>query len=90
MLAYIEELEHLFERLFARHIVNTFSVALVSGALADLFVKAGYGDRLVSILSGIGDVESAAPSSAMWRLAKAATEVPATDAAFDQGVGGLL
>jgi rifampicin phosphotransferase len=90
LLGYIEELEHLFERLFARHIVNTFSVALVSGALADLCAKAGHADKLVAILGGIGDVESAAPSAAMWQLAASATADPAVAEAFDDGVHGLV
>lgn len=90
LLAHIDELEHLFERLFARHIVNTFSVALVSGALADLCAKAGHPEELVSILGGIGDVESAAPSAAMWRLARDANRIPAVADAFGHGVHGLL
>jgi rifampicin phosphotransferase len=90
LLAYIDELEVLFERLFARHIVNTFSVALVSGALADLCAKAGRPDALVSILGGIGDVESAAPSAAMWSLARAASADSSISSCFDDGVAGLL
>lgn len=90
LLRYVAELEHLFERLFARHIVNTFSVALVSGPLVDLCTKAGHADKLVSILGGIGDIESAAPSAGMWRLARSAAADQAMNAAFDQGVHGLL
>jgi pyruvate,water dikinase len=49
---------------------NTFANALVSGAMTDLVVKAKKPDLLVSLLSGIGDIESAAPSEAMWRLSR--------------------
>ncbi|MCC6436807.1 MAG: SDR family NAD(P)-dependent oxidoreductase, partial [Acidimicrobiales bacterium] len=69
LLEYFFDLEPVFERLFCRHIDNTFSVALVSGALVELCTKAAKADLLVSILSGIGEVESAAPSAAMWVLA---------------------
>ncbi|MEZ5226843.1 MAG: PEP-utilizing enzyme [Acidimicrobiales bacterium] len=69
LMDYIEGFKPLFRHLFGRHIDNTFGVALVSGALQDLLVKIGRGDQLVSILGGIGDVESAAPSAAMWKLA---------------------
>jgi pyruvate,water dikinase len=89
LLAHLHDLEPLFEDLFARHILNTFSVALVSGALTDLCTKAGHADLLVSILGGIGDVESAAPSSAMWALARAAQAVPEVAAVFDEGITGL-
>ncbi len=69
LMAYITGFRPLFRHLFGRHIDNTFAVALVSGALSDLLVKIGQEDRLVSILGGIGDVESAAPSAVMWELA---------------------
>jgi len=90
LLAYFDDLAPLFERLFQRHIDNTFSVALLSGALADLLAKAGKEDRLVSILGGIGDVDSAAPSAAMWKLAKDAAANPIVNAQFDAGVQGLI
>lgn len=79
----------LFERLFQRHIFNTFAVALVSGALVDLAAKAGHADRVVTLLGGIGDVESAAPSAAMWTLSRAVEREPAVARAFDAGVSGL-
>ncbi len=69
LLDYIVGFKPLFRHLFARHIDNTFGVALVSGALSDLLVKIDREDLLVSILGGIGNVESAAPSAAMWDLA---------------------
>lgn len=90
LLHHLHSIEPLFERLFQRHIFNTFAVALVSGALVDLCTKAGHADKLVSLLGGIGDVESAAPSSAMWALARDAEASPAVKAAFDGGVAGLL
>lgn len=86
LVAHIKNLVPLFEQLFFRHIDNTFSVALVSGALVDLTTKAGKADLLVSILGGIGDIESAAPSAAMWKLARQANYSPAVSAAFDAGV----
>jgi pyruvate,water dikinase len=70
LLDYCRSFAPFFEHLFFRHIDNTFSNALVSGAMADLVVKAGKADLLVSLLSGIGDIESAAPSRAMWELSR--------------------
>lgn len=80
----------LFRDLFARHIEGTFSVALVSGLVQDLCIKVDKGHQLVSLLGGIGDVESAAPSTAMWKLARAAEQTPAVAAAFEVGAEGLL
>ena len=70
LLAYMRSFEPLFQHLFGRHIGNTFSNALVSGALNDLITKTGKSDLLVSVLAGIGDVESSAPAAAMWRLSR--------------------
>ena len=89
LLDYLKELSPLFEDLFARHIGNTFSLALLTGALLDLLVKIDRADDLVGILGGIGEVESAAPSAAMWELSREANATPAVAAAFDEGVGGL-
>lgn len=89
LLSYLVGFQPLFQQLFARHISNTFSLALVSGALADLCTKAGHPDALVAILGGIGDVESAAPSAAMWDLARRATETSQVNEAFAAGVDGL-
>ncbi|MGA0895477.1 MAG: SDR family NAD(P)-dependent oxidoreductase, partial [Ilumatobacteraceae bacterium] len=79
----------LFERLFQRHIFNTFAVALVSGALVDLAAKAGHANRVVTLLGGIGDVESAAPSAAMWALSRDVDREPAVARVFDAGANGL-
>ncbi|WP_420451138.1 PEP-utilizing enzyme [Ilumatobacter sp.] len=70
LMAYCRSFAPLFEHLFSRHIDNTFSNALVSGAMIDLVAGSGHPDLVVSILGGIGDVESAAPSAAMWELSR--------------------
>ncbi len=73
----------LFRHLFSTHIENTFSVALTSGAVADFCVKAEKPELLVSLLGGIGDIESAAPSAAMWRLSRLDSTSPEYVDAFD-------
>ena len=90
LIQHMRDLIPLFEHLFSRHIENTFSVALVLGALSDLCVKVGREADLVSLLGGIGDVESSAPSDGMWKLARMANESDAVGAAFDAGIDGLL
>jgi pyruvate,water dikinase len=90
LLAYCRAYPPLFRQLFARHVEHTFAVAMVSGALFDLCAKAGQLDRLVSLLGGIGSVDSAEPSSAMWALARQAASTPAVAAAFGKGIDGLL
>lgn len=84
LLDYCASFQPFFQSLFARHIENTFSDALVSGALTDLVAKAGKEDLLVSILGGIGDVESAAPAEAMWELSRLAADDARYKARFEQ------
>ncbi len=90
LLQHLENLGPLFEHLFSSHIETTFSTSLVLGAVVDLCTKAGHPDKLVAILGGIGDVESAGPSSAMWRLGREAASNEAINAEFDAGVPGIL
>ncbi|MEL6893196.1 MAG: PEP-utilizing enzyme [Actinomycetota bacterium] len=84
LMAYLRSFEGFFEHLFFRHIDNTFSNALVSGALTDLVVKAGKPDLLVSVLGGIGDVESSAPAAAMWQLSRLPVDSHEYRAGFDR------
>jgi len=84
LLAYCISFRPFFEHLFGRHIDNTFSNALVSGAMTDLVVKADKADLLVSILGGIGDIESAAPSAAMWALSRLDAESDAYRFGFEK------
>lgn len=84
LLAYIHDFEPLFQHLFFRHIDNTFSNALVSGALNDLVTKTGNAELLVSVLAGIGDVESSAPAAAMWRLSRLDPDSDEYAAGFDR------
>ncbi len=90
LLKELAEFPKLFRQLFGRHIEITFSVALVSGLLQDLCIKAEAQDKMVALLGGIGQVESAAPSSAMWKLAQAAKESPVVNAAFDADPKSVL
>jgi phosphohistidine swiveling domain-containing protein len=82
LLDYCMSLQPFFQSLFARHIENTFSDALVSGALIDLVAKAEKAELLVSVLGGIGDIESAAPAEAMWDLSRLDRDDEKWDAAF--------
>jgi pyruvate,water dikinase len=84
LIAYLRSFEDIFEQLFFRHIDNTFSNALVSGALNDLVNKTGKSELLVSVLAGIGDVESSAPAAAMWKLSRLERDGDEYAAGFDR------
>ncbi|MGI9601258.1 MAG: PEP-utilizing enzyme [Acidimicrobiales bacterium] len=61
----------LFRRLFARHIEVTFRSVIASGLLSDLCRdKLDDPNLIVSLLAGIGDIESARPADALWELSR--------------------
>lgn len=77
-------------RLFARHIDTTGKAgAAVQYLSAQCEKRFDDRSRALSLISGIGDVSSAAPSWAMWDLGRMIAASPELTAAFDAGVDGL-
>lgn len=81
--------EH-FRRLFSEHIFVTFMSSVPVGALTQICEAVGRPADAMKVIAGVGDVESAAPSMAMWRLGRVVAADRALTAAFDGGVSGLL
>lgn len=79
-----------FRQLFSEHIFTTFMSSVPVGALTQICEAVGRPADAMKIIGGVGDVESAAPSMAMWRLGRMVAADPALSAAFDAGVPGLL
>jgi len=79
-----------FRRLFGEHIYITFLSSVPVGALTQICAAVGRESDALKIMSGVGDVASAAPSVAMWRLGRLVAGAPALGAAFDAGLPGLL
>ena len=79
-------LHHLFEQ----HVVSGSSAAVAPGVLA--VVGDGIGDATIpmKLLAGIGDVDSALPSHALWSMSRAIRADAGLTAAFDAGVDGIL
>jgi pyruvate,water dikinase len=89
LLRTVAEFRSLFQKLFARHIATTMRATVPVGVLGDLCTKLGDPGLLVRLLGGIGDVESAAPATALWRLGRRVAADAELDAAFDAGLAGL-
>jgi pyruvate,water dikinase len=79
-----------FRQLFSEHIFITFLSTVPVGALTQICAAIGRPGDAMRIISGVGDVESAAPSMAMWKIGRMVAAEPALMAAFDAGVHGLL
>lgn len=77
-------------RFFSEHIFITFLATVPVGALTQICAAVGRAGDEMKLISGVGDVESAAPSMAMWKLGRRVAADPALSAEFDKGVDGLL
>jgi pyruvate,water dikinase len=80
--------EH-FRRLFAQHIFVTYAATVPVGVIQQVAQQLGDPTLVLRLIGGVGDVESAAPSWAMWDLGRVAAESESLNAAFDAGVAGL-
>jgi pyruvate,water dikinase len=80
----------LYRRLFFRHIMISSASGIGIGTVAGVCAEIGEPDLVMTLVAGIGDVDSAAPSLAMWDLGRQVAASPTLSAEFDAGVAGLL
>jgi pyruvate,water dikinase len=79
-----------FRQLFGEHIFVTFVGTVPVGVVSQVCAAVGRPSDALRVIQGVGDVESAAPSLAMWELGRLVAADPQLTAAFDAGVSGLL
>jgi len=81
----------LLRELFARHIDITAGASIGPGILAGVAEALGDPSMPMRLVSSVGDVDSAAPSQAMWEISRLVRASPALTAIFDDvaasGVG---
>ncbi|MGY1815800.1 PEP-utilizing enzyme [Blastococcus sp. SYSU D00820] len=71
--------------------VPTTTLSTVGPAVAgQLLAEIGEADQLGALMSGLGDVDSAAPSFVMWDLGRLVRGSATLTALFDEGMSGLL
>ena len=78
-----------FRELFAQHIFISFLTTLPMGIVSAVCEAVGRPTDAMKIMAGLGDVESAAPSMAMWELGRLAAASEMVNAAFENGIEGL-
>ncbi len=80
-----------FAGLFETHLVISGQAGVAVAGLAR-HCEQKFGDPGLAnqLLGGIGEVESAAPSTALWDLGRMVRDDPLLTAEFDAGVNGLL
>ncbi len=76
----------LFAELFERHLVVSLAAGIAVSVVSNLCERQ-LGDPLLAtrLLAGLGDVDSAAPSTAMWQLSSQANDSEAVTALFEAG-----
>ena len=80
----------MFERLFQTHIEVSLKAGIGLGAVAQACAAMGGPELSLTLVAGIGDVDSAAASLQMWELGRMVAASPRLRAEFDAGVDGLL
>lgn len=60
----------LHRQLFAHHLFATYMATVPLGVISGVATAVGRLDLIMPIIAGFGDVDSAAPSHAMWRLSR--------------------
>jgi hypothetical protein len=90
LVAYARTTQPMLRKLFDSHTVSSSSSAVAPGIL--FAVGQAIGDPTVpmKLVAGVGEVDSAEPSYAMWELSRLVARSAELTAAFDAGVSGLL
>ncbi|MBI2708998.1 MAG: phosphoenolpyruvate-utilizing protein [Actinobacteria bacterium] len=76
-------------RLFAAHIFVSYCSTVPLGMIQAACDSFGEPTLAMRLVAGIGDVDSAAPSAALWELGRLVAGSASLTAAFDEGVAGL-
>ena len=79
---------NLLTRLFQHHIEASLKAGVGLGAMGQFTAAIGQPELALTLVSGIGDVDSMEPSIGMYTLSRAARQ-PAVAALFDRGPTGL-
>ncbi|HEX3611476.1 MAG TPA: PEP-utilizing enzyme [Sporichthyaceae bacterium] len=75
---------------FRNHIVASLAAGVGLGAVAQVSAAVGRPELALTLVAGLGDVDSAGASAGMWRLSRTVRAVPAVSAAFAAGTHGLV
>ncbi len=76
-------------RLFATHLFMTYCSTVPLGVIQGVCTAIGEPTLPMTLIGGIGDVDSADPSYAFWELGRQVRTSATLTAAFDAGIDGL-
>jgi pyruvate,water dikinase len=87
--ARLQQWNPMFQRLFQTHIEVSLKAGIGLGAVAQACGAMGVPELSLTLVAGIGDVDSAAPSVQMWELGRMVAGSARLTAEFDAGLDGL-
>jgi pyruvate,water dikinase len=87
---YARATQPLLVRLFEEHTVTSSSSGIAPGILFAIGQAIGDPSVPMRLIAGIGEVDSAEPSYALWDMSRAVARSEELTAAFDAGIAGLL
>lgn len=71
------------------HLRLVYEGSVVTGALDEAIAELGEPGLAIKLMGGLGDIASAAPNHAMWRLSRMVRKSPDLTSEFDRGVPGV-
>lgn len=78
-----------YEPFLYKHLLMVYEGSLVTGMLEQTLAPLGDATLTARLMGGLGNIASAAPTAALWKLSRQVVASPALTTAFDAGVAGL-
>lgn len=75
---------------FGQHIFTTYMATVPVGIISGVAAAVGRPDLFMHIIAGIGEVDSAEPSHALWEMGRLVSASDELTEAFNNGVEGVL
>jgi len=88
LVAHARSFEPMIRRMFNQHINQSGAASVGPGAIGQVCAAIGQPEIAMRLFTGLGGVDSAAPSYAMWELSRIVRSSPALMAIFDGDVAG--
>ena len=77
------EFAHRHRDYFAHHLFTTYMATVPLGVISAVATAVGRPDLIMPLIAGMGDVDSAEPSHALWAMSRMPADSPEFEAAFD-------
>ncbi len=89
LVARARSFEPLIRRMFDQHINQSGAASIGPGVIGTVCNAIGQPTAAMRLVAGLGGVDSAAPSYAMWHLSRTVRDSSALTALLDEGVDGV-